>query len=286
MRHDDRGTDLVEQHRAALTPYHVRGFGSTREAAVNRQWRQRTSGPARGPQRGSRAPGSARRCRSAGRRIAPTLTRHQLIEFRCSHFTGSGPLVVQLPIRPRGRPRRIRRREQSRDGLEHRGLGRERAVEIRMERRPAVTRPIDDVDAEASLQQAGKPARATVRSAHPVGALAAAAVYQHHRVRMARLRGDPVLDVHLLAVDHRAARQVRLLDPDPEVAPFGEIECPVGGVAVLHADLVCGVRTGCAQQHRGCTTEDGRPAKEFAPRLQDTPPSTTRSRWAAMGAAV
>src|SRR5205807_4749470 len=40
VRHDDWRTDLVQQHRAALSPHHVRRFRSGRNAAVNR-WRRR-----------------------------------------------------------------------------------------------------------------------------------------------------------------------------------------------------------------------------------------------------
>ena len=58
--------------------------------------------------------------------------------------------------------------------------------------------------------------------------LTATAVDEHHRVPMPYLRRGPVLDVHLLAVDNGAAREMRLLHADPEVAPLGEIDSTIG----------------------------------------------------------
>ena len=97
-----------------------------------------------------------------------------------------------------------------------------------MKRRTAVSRTIDDVHAEPRLKQIRDPARTSVWRAHPIGALAAAAVDEHHRVRMPHPRRNPVLDVHLSAADDGAARETSLLDADPEIAPLGEIERAIG----------------------------------------------------------
>src|SRR5262249_59926259 len=109
-------------------------------------------------------------------------------------------------------PACIRWPDLSRHGLERARLRRKRTIEIRMKWRSSVSRAVDDVDAEAFLQQTGDPAWTAVRRPHPVQALAATAVHEDHRVRMTHARRNPVLDVHLPTVDHRPAREMRLLD--------------------------------------------------------------------------
>src|SRR5205823_9503470 len=112
---------------------------SGRNAAVNR-WRRRW--------------GWRRRTRhAAAARIAAALRRNHLIEIRRSHFAAARPLIVKLAICVDGRPRSVGRRELSRHRFERQRLLRERAVEIGMKRRTAVSRTIDDVHAEPRLKQ-------------------------------------------------------------------------------------------------------------------------------------
>src|SRR2546426_3149164 len=93
-----------------------------------------------------------------------------------------------------------------------------------MKRRSTVTGAIDDVVLEALLQKVRHPAGTSVGCAHPIKTLPAAAMHEDDRQRMSDERRNPVLDVHLLAVDRCAASQMRLFDADPEVTPFGEVE--------------------------------------------------------------
>src|SRR5215471_16017952 len=97
-------------------------------------------------------------------------------------------------------------------------------MQIGMERRAAVAGTIDDIDFVAFLKQVSRPTAPAIGSAHPIGALSAAAVHQHDRVRMANPRRYLILDVHLLAIDYGAAGEFSALDADPEIAPFGDVE--------------------------------------------------------------
>ena len=94
----------------------------------------------------------------------------------------------------------------------------------RMEGRAAVAGAVDHIDAVAFLREERGPAGAAVGGAHPVEALAAAAVHQHDRVGVFDLRGDPGFDVHLAAVDYGAAGEIGAVDAHPEIAPLGEVE--------------------------------------------------------------
>ena len=239
VRHDDRRPDLVEQHRAALSPDHVRGFRPGRHAAVHRQRRGERSLCAAGTAPSARcrtlrrAPTSPTSpcCRRHGAAcygvgdVGPALRCDHLIEIRRSDLARPRPLVVQWPIGPDRRSAGVGRGELPRHPFERRReLRRERTIQIRMKRRAPVAGAIDDVDLVTLLQQVGRPSRTPVRSAHPVEALSSAAVHEHDGIGMTHLRRDPVLDVHLLAVHDRAAREMRLLDAHPEVAPLGEVE--------------------------------------------------------------
>jgi len=112
----------------------------------------------------------------------------------------------------------------ARDLLECRRLPVEQAVYERLERIASLSRPIDDVDRVALGDELGHPAAAAIGRAQPVAALAVAAVNQNDRIGMPDLGGNPVLDEHLRAVDHRSARELRALDAVPEVAPVGDVE--------------------------------------------------------------
>ena len=119
---------------------------------------------------------------------------------------------------------RTRRREAPGDVLEHGRLTGKPAVQVGMQRRSPVPGPIDDVHLEAFLNQILEPPRTAVRRPHPVGALTSATVHQDDGERMTDLRGDHVLDVHLLAANERAARGVGPSHVDPHVAPLGDVE--------------------------------------------------------------
>ena len=93
-----------------------------------------------------------------------------------------------------------------------------------MQRRAPVTRAIDDVHLVSLLREVLEPARASIRGFHPVGALPAAAMHEHHGERMPHLRRNHVLDVHLLPADVGAARRFGTPDVHPHVAPLGEVE--------------------------------------------------------------
>src|SRR5579871_1302135 len=93
-----------------------------------------------------------------------------------------------------------------------------------MERRASVARAVNYVDAESFFQEVRGPAAAAIGSAHPIGALPAAAVDHHDRIRVPHLRGDPIFDVHLAAGDYGAAGEFGAFDAEPEVTPLGEVE--------------------------------------------------------------
>ena len=88
--------------------------------------------------------------------------------------------------------------------------------------------PIDHIDLVAFLHQQRGPSGAAIGTAHPVRALAAAAVNQHDRVGMSYARRNLVLHIHLLAVDDCPARNLGLFHAHPEEAPLREIEWCVG----------------------------------------------------------
>jgi hypothetical protein len=70
--------------------------------------------------------------------------------------------------------------------------------------RAAMRGTIDEVHVEAGHEEVVEPPIAAIRRAHPVGGLAAAAVHQHQRIRMALARGQ--LEAHMhLAIDGCAA---------------------------------------------------------------------------------
>ena len=101
---------------------------------------------------------------------------------------------------------------------------RKRPVDIRIERRAPVTRPVDHIDRVAFLHKIRRPSRTPIRRAHPVCPLAAAAMHHYDRIRMLQLRRHHVFDIHLLAVDDRTARQFRAFHADPEIAPLRQIQ--------------------------------------------------------------
>ncbi len=100
-----------------------------------------------------------------------------------------------------------------------------------MQRRAPVPGAIDDVDLVAFLHEVLEPARPSVGGPHPIGALPAPAVHQDHRKRVAHLRGNHVLDVHLLAADEGPARRLGALDVHPHVTPLGDVERDLGAGA-------------------------------------------------------
>src|SRR3989442_15519858 len=130
-----------------------------------------------------------------------------------------------------------------------------------MPRRSAMSRPIDDVHLVAFLEQIRSPTGTAVGCAHPVEALATAAVHEHNRKRPRHARWDPILDVHLLSVGARAAGELRLLDSNPEVAPLREVKRSgrrfFGGPGV-------GPRQPTRPRHSS-NGEAGRPGPQVAP---------------------
>ncbi len=202
MRHYDRGPDFVQQFSAALAP--------RRMGELN------------------------------ARDIRSTLRCDQLRQVRRADFARAGPLIVELRKSEAARIGTLGAlwREHCRDLIERDVLLRERAIEIRMERRAAMAGAIDNVHLVAFLHQQRGPAWAAVGRTHPIRALAAAAVHQHDGIRMPDARGNLILDVHLLAVDHGAARDFGPLHANPEEAPFGQIERRFTG----HG---CGSSLGC-----------------------------------------
>src|SRR5579862_10031382 len=93
-----------------------------------------------------------------------------------------------------------------------------------MVRRTAVARAIDDVHLVAFLHQQRGPSGASIGTAHPVRALAAASMNQHDGVGMFYARRNLILHIHLLAIYHSAARNFGALNTHPEEAPLGEID--------------------------------------------------------------
>ncbi len=216
---------------------------------------------------GRRAAPSGRRC-TGWRRVdvAASLRRDELIEVLRPELAGSRPLVVELPVRAVVRSGGVRRREPAGDALQCVGLRRERTVDVRVIRRPAVSRPIDDVDLVAFFEQNLRPAPPSVRCAHPVQSLAAAAVHEHHRIRMPHLCGDERLDIHLFAVHVGSAGELGSLDADEEIAPLGEVEHRLRGGARGLAGA--GLRRVAEHPGRdgGACRRDGRdPANEPSP---------------------
>src|SRR5262245_60760570 len=152
MCDDDGGTDLVEQIRTGLPPCHVLDIGLARGLGVRCDWRTATAAasPAR---RGTRAALTSRRGRATRLRlhdVTAALPRDELIEIRRTDMARARPLRRLLLILVRRR-RRIRawRSESPGDVLEHRRARRKTAVQVGMDRRSAVARPIDDVHLEA-----------------------------------------------------------------------------------------------------------------------------------------
>ncbi len=241
MGHDHRRTDLVEQHGSALAPHRMRDDG--------RGWVE-----------------AGRRAGRSGRdHIRTALGGDELVEVLRSNRAFAHPLIVEMLERERfGGSRRIGRREAPRDVFERSGDGRESPVEQRMERRAPVTGAIDDIDAVAFLRQISGPAGTPVGGAHPVEALAAAAVYEHDRVGMLHFAGNPGLHIHLLATDVGAAGEIGALDAHPEVAPLGQIERDFrgrrGASRILRGEL-----TGLGQ-HGGHSETAGGGCGEVAPR--------------------
>src|ERR1700723_2205253 len=88
---------------------------------------------------------------------------------------------------------------------------------------------IHNIDLVARLHQQRRPSGTAVGRTHPIRALAASAMYQDDGVRMPDSRGNLILHIHLLAVDHRAARSLGSLHANPKEAPFGDIERRIGG---------------------------------------------------------
>src|SRR5262245_46558344 len=102
-------------------------------------------------------------------------------------------------------------------------------MQLWMNRRTSVSGSIDDVDLEALGNEVLEPARTTVGCAKPISPLPATAVHEHDRKRMTHLRGNHVLDVHLLPADERAPCSLCALHVDPHVAPLGDVERNLGG---------------------------------------------------------
>ena len=193
MRHDDGGSDFVEQFRAALAPSGMRDFNI--------------------------------------RDIRSALRCNQLRQVRRTYFARARPLSMQLR-EPQAIGIGLLgalRREHVRDLIQREVLRRKRAVQIGMIRRTAVAGPIDHVDFVAFLHQQRGPARTAVGAAHPVRALAAPAMNQHDGKRMLDHSWNLVLHIHLLAVDDGPARDFSALHAHPEEAPFSEIERRIGG---------------------------------------------------------
>ena len=188
MRHDDRRSDFVQQLRATFAPGGVSYFDVGNI-------------------------GSALRC-------------NQLRQIRGPDFARAGPLRVKLR---KSEPVGIGlfgalRSEHSRDLIEGNVMRGEGTIEIGMKWRTAMAGTIDDINFVALLHQQCGPAWSAIRCTHPIGALAAATVHQHDRIRMADPGGDLIFDVHLFAVDHRAARNFGAFHSHPEKTPFGEVE--------------------------------------------------------------
>src|SRR5438034_10604346 len=96
----------------------------------------------------------------------------------------------------------------------------------------AVPWPVDHVDDVAVLNEVGSPPRTPVRGAKPVGALAAAAVDQHHRLGMAGVFRRLPLYVHR-APGHGPEGTPHPLGTDPEESPAGGDE-RTGGLVTGH----------------------------------------------------
>ena len=118
-------------------------------------------------------------------------------------------------IWPNGGPARVRRDR----GVAY--VGADRPERVRMVRRSAVPRAIDEVDAIAFLDVVMRPAR-LLPHAHVVERRAAAPVHEDDRIWMADLRRGEVLHEHL-AGDDRAVGHLFVLGADPEVAGIGQL---------------------------------------------------------------
>ena len=232
VRHDDRRPDLVEQIRARLTPRQVLHVESRQPAADSLVAADlpRCSAPTplaastTGRTRSTGRSASSRRSRRL-HDITATHARREPAEIVGADVARPGPLVVILLVLVRRVGRiRGRRREATGDALERERLRGKSAVQLGMNRRSSVPGTIDDVDLEAFRNEVLEPAGPAIRRAEPIGSLSAAAVHEHDRKRMTHLRGNHVLDVHLLPADERAARRLRALDVHPHVAPLGDVE--------------------------------------------------------------
>ena len=129
------------------------------------------------------------------------------------------------------RARPLAARHAFRHAFEHRRFAIEQPVHKRFVRIAALAGTVDHVDLIALFEKQRSPSAAAVGRADPFRSLPVSAVNQHYGVRMADLRGNPVLDIHLPAVAHGAAREQSVLDAIPVVTPLGDVEdraCIVG----------------------------------------------------------
>ena len=142
----------------------------------------------------------------------------------------------------------------------HEVVGRHRANRaggIGMVRHASMTGPIDEVHLVAGLHVVVRPAGVAVE-AHVIGALAAAAVHEHDRQRLADLLGDQVLDVDLPG-DDGAVVHLLGLGADPEVAHVRQAQRRGVGAALLVGGRAAGRRScpassGSAAAPRGCSS--------------------------------
>ena len=203
---------------------------------------------------GARGPDAMRTREVAQERAA--LPRNHLVERGVAQDPRAGPLVVQQRLGPVRPSSLLWRRESVLDSLVGSCAPRPGAVQFRVKGRTSVSRPIHEVDLVALLEQIGHPSWPTVGASQPVEPLSAAAMDDDHRVGMPDTCRYPVLHVHLLAIDDRAARQFRALNTQPEVAPLRQVEHR-RAVRRLGGGCHGCVSGACSQQTQRCAGSAG-----------------------------
>src|SRR5262249_14422605 len=111
--------------------------------------------------------------------VAASLACDHLSEIWRADFAGSGPLVVEAPIRSVIGRRGIGWRESPGETFKRKTLRRKRAIAVRAIRRPAMAWPIDNVHFIAFFDQNLNPASPAIRRPHPVQSLPASSMDQH-----------------------------------------------------------------------------------------------------------
>ena len=161
----------------------------------------------------------------------------ELVDERVVRSAASRPLGVEVCGRVRHGPVR---------GVREKGgdqLVREQAAHrpehVRVERRAAVAGPVDDVDGVPGLDEERRPAGAAVGRAEIVGALTAAAVDAHDRVRLRHGLGRLPLDEDLAARNGPLRQRDGVADHPEEAAAGGDdlaVELPRAGHARVATD--------------------------------------------------